>query len=156
MRTERTWKYVREHVCPTTQRCSAEFCDPFRTTPSTYVEECIGLQDCLFCKLVAGEIPSEKVFEDEQVLAFQDIRPQTPVHLLVIPKQHIASAQSVVESDTELIGHLHAMIPHIAEKAGISEKGYRVVTNIGHHGQQTVPHLHYHVLGGRQLGWPPG
>ncbi|WP_217997814.1 histidine triad nucleotide-binding protein [Alicyclobacillus acidiphilus] len=114
------------------------------------------VEDCLFCKLVAGEIPSEKLYEDDVVLAFQDIRPQAPVHVLVIPKRHIASAQTVTAEDANVLGHLHAVIPQVAEKTGIAEKGYRVVTNIGHHGQQTVPHLHYHVIGGRQLGWPPG
>lgn len=113
-------------------------------------------EDCLFCKLVAGEIPSDKVYEDEHILAFRDIRPQTPVHVLVIPKRHIASAQTVTAEDVTLLGHLHATIPTVVTKAGIDEKGYRVVSNVGTHGQQTVPHLHYHVLGGRQLGWPPG
>lgn len=114
------------------------------------------MADCLFCSLVAGDIPANKVYEDEFVLAFHDIRPQAPVHILVIPKRHIASAQDVAKDDAETLGHLHSVIPQIALEAGISEKGYRVVTNIGHHGQQTVPHLHYHIVGGRQLGWPPG
>ncbi|GMA58608.1 hypothetical protein GCM10025858_31110 [Alicyclobacillus sacchari] len=75
---------------------------------------------------------------------------------MVIPKRHISSAQSVLGTDGEILGHLHTIIPQIAESAGIAETGYRVVTNVGRHGQQTVPHLHYHILGGRQLGWPPG
>ncbi|GLV13560.1 histidine triad nucleotide-binding protein [Alicyclobacillus hesperidum] len=114
------------------------------------------MENCLFCQIVAGEIPSQKVYEDDVVYAFQDIRPQAPIHILIIPKRHISSAQSVTDSDTAILGHLHAVIPQIAANAGIAETGYRVVTNVGRHGQQTVPHLHYHVLGGRQLGWPPG
>jgi len=114
------------------------------------------MSDCLFCKIVDGSIPADKVYESDDFLAFRDIRPQAPVHVLIIPKQHIASADHVRDSDAHLIGRLQAVIPCIAESEGIAEKGYRVVTNIGTHGQQTVPHLHYHVLGGRQLQWPPG
>lgn len=114
------------------------------------------MADCLFCKLVSGEIPSDKVYEDDEVLAFNDIRPQAPVHVLLIPKAHITSAQTVAADDLPLIGRLHGLIPQIAEQLGVAKDGYRVVTNIGWHGQQTVPHLHYHILGGRQLGWPPG
>lgn len=112
--------------------------------------------DCLFCKIVAGEIPAEKVFENEAVLAFRDIRPQAPTHVLVIPKEHIASAQEVTDDNALVMGKIHSAIAQIANQEGIATKGYRVISNVGHHGQQTVPHLHYHVLGGRQLGWPPG
>lgn len=114
------------------------------------------MSDCLFCKIVAGEIPSDSVFEDDDFLAFRDIRPQAPTHVLLIPKKHIPSAQDVTMEDANLIGRLQAVIPLIAEKENLVEKGYRVVTNIGFYGQQTVPHLHYHIIGGRQLGWPPG
>jgi len=114
------------------------------------------MDNCLFCKLVAGEIPSERIFENDEVLAFRDIRPQAPVHVLLIPKKHIPSAQDVSNDDVQLIGRLHAVIPEIAKKENLVEKGYRVVTNIGFYGQQTVPHLHYHIIGGRQLAWPPG
>ncbi|EPZ48296.1 histidine triad nucleotide-binding protein [Alicyclobacillus acidoterrestris] len=114
------------------------------------------MADCLFCKLIAGEIPSDKVYEDDDVLAFRDIRPQAPVHVLVIPKQHVDSAQAVTPDDALLIGRLHATIPTIAKTLEIDQDGYRVVTNIGRYGQQTVQHLHYHIVGGRQLGWPPG
>ncbi|GMA62281.1 histidine triad nucleotide-binding protein [Alicyclobacillus fastidiosus] len=114
------------------------------------------MADCLFCKLVAGEIPSDKVYEDAEVLAFRDIRPQAPVHVLVIPKRHIDSAQAVSQEQAAMVGRLHAAIPGIAKSLDIDQEGYRVVTNVGRHGQQTVPHLHYHVVGGRQLGWPPG
>ncbi|SIS78660.1 histidine triad nucleotide-binding protein [Alicyclobacillus vulcanalis] len=114
------------------------------------------MNTCLFCQLVAGEIPSNKVYEDDHVLAFHDIRPQAPVHILIIPKRHIESAQAVTPEDRETLGYLHSIIPNIASDAGVAEDGYRLVANIGRHGQQTVPHLHYHLLGGRQLGWPPG
>lgn len=114
------------------------------------------MADCLFCKLVTGEIPSDKVYEDEEFIGFRDIRPQAPTHVLVIPKKHIDSAQTVTPDDAPLIGRLHAIIATVAEKLGIAKDGYRVVSNVGRHGQQTVPHLHYHILGGKQLGWPPG
>ncbi|MFD1673449.1 histidine triad nucleotide-binding protein [Alicyclobacillus fodiniaquatilis] len=112
--------------------------------------------DCLFCKIVAGEVPADKVFENDEVLAFHDIRPQAPVHVLLIPKKHIASAQDVTAEDAPLIGRLQAIVPEVAEKLGVAKQGYRLVTNIGWHGQQTVAHLHYHLVGGRQLAWPPG
>ncbi len=114
------------------------------------------MADCLFCKLIAGEIPAQRVYEDDEFLAFRDIRPQAPTHVLLIPKKHIASAQDVTREDTDLIGRLQAVIPTIATQENIAEKGYRVVTNVGFYGQQTVSHLHYHIIGGRQLGWPPG
>src|SRR5579875_1209008 len=131
----------------------------FMDKPS--IKECrirgrIKMDNCLFCKLVAGEIPSERIFENDEVLAFRDIRPQAPVHVLLIPKKHIPSAQDVSNDDVQLIGRLHAVIPEIAKKENLVEKGYRVVTNIGFYDQQTVPHLHYHIIGGRQLAWPPG
>lgn len=114
------------------------------------------MSDCLFCKIAKKELPAEILFENDEVIAFQDIRPQAPVHILIIPKKHITSAQLLQTEDIDLIGRLHYAIPKIADQSGVSEKGYRIVTNIGFHGQQTVPHLHYHLLGGRQLQWPPG
>ncbi len=114
------------------------------------------MTDCLFCKIVAGEIPAELVFENDELLAFRDIRPQAPTHVLLIPKKHIASAQDVTSEDSGLVGRIQTAIPIIATQEGLTEKGYRVVTNIGFYGQQTVPHLHYHIIGGRQLAWPPG
>ncbi|GMA49489.1 putative HIT-like protein [Alicyclobacillus contaminans] len=114
------------------------------------------MSDCIFCKIVAGELPSENVYETDDVLAFRDIRPQAPVHVLVIPKKHIQSAHHVAPEDAELVGRLHMAAQHVAEELGIAKDGYRLVTNIGWHGQQTVPHLHYHLIGGRQLQWPPG
>lgn len=114
------------------------------------------MADCLFCKIITGDVPSEKVFETEKVLAFRDIRPQAPVHILIIPKEHIASAQQINASNSQAVADIAEVIPKIAEQEGISKQGYRIVSNIGFHGQQTVEHLHYHLLGGRQLGWPPG
>lgn len=107
--------------------------------------------DCLFCKIAAGEIPATKVYEDEAAVAFHDINPVAPVHILVIPKRHIGSLAEVEAGDEELLGRLQLTIAKIAEKAGLAEDGYRVTTNIGDHGGQTVKHLHYHIIGGRKL-----
>ena len=106
--------------------------------------------DCLFCKIIRGTIPSNKVYEDEWCLAFHDIAPQTPVHILVIPKLHIASADGVNETNSQYIAHIFEVIPVIAAKAGL-EKGYRVITNCGDDACQTVKHIHFHVMGGRRL-----
>lgn len=114
------------------------------------------MDDCIFCKICRNEIPADKVAETEDVVAFRDIRPQAPVHVLVIPKKHIQSAYHVTGEDEALIGKIHVVAAQVAKSLDISDSGYRLVTNIGHHGQQTVLHLHYHLLGGRQLGWPPG
>ena len=114
------------------------------------------MADCLFCKIAAGDIPSNKLFEDDQLLAFYDIDPQAPVHFLVIPKKHIDSAAVLTEDDAALLGHIYAVIAQLAARLGIAENGYRVVTNVGADGGQTVKHLHFHVLAGRSLAWPPG
>ena len=106
--------------------------------------------DCLFCRIVKGEIPCNKVYEDESVLAFYDIAPQAPVHVLVIPKQHVASADEIGESNAELVARVFAVIPTVAKAAGLTN-GYRVITNVGEDGCQSVKHIHFHVLGGRQL-----
>ena len=111
--------------------------------------------DCLFCKIAAGEIPSNKLFEDDELLAFYDIDPQAPVHFLVIPKKHIDSAAALTEEDSALLGHVFAVIAKVCEELGC-EKGYRVVSNVGGDGGQTVKHLHFHVLAKRSLAWPPG
>ena len=111
--------------------------------------------DCLFCKMAAGEIPVNKVYEDEQVLAFHDIDPQAPVHFLVIPKKHLDSPAAITEQDAQLVGHMFAVIAKVAEQMGL-EKGYRVVTNCSEDGGQSVQHLHFHVLAKRSLAWPPG
>ena len=106
--------------------------------------------DCLFCKIVAGEIPSTKVYEDEQVLAFRDIAPMAPTHILVIPKTHIGSVAEVTAENSAVVAHIFQVIPQIAAAEGL-EKGYRVVSNCGPDAGQTVQHLHFHILGGRQL-----
>ncbi|MBD5384353.1 MAG: histidine triad nucleotide-binding protein [Ruminococcaceae bacterium] len=106
--------------------------------------------DCLFCKIVAGEIPSTKVYEDDKVLAFRDINPQAPVHILVIPKEHIGGVDEVTAENAAVIAHIFAKIAEIAKQEGLSD-GYRVVSNIGEHGCQSVRHLHFHILGGKQL-----
>lgn len=111
--------------------------------------------DCLFCKMVAGEIPVNKVYEDEQVLAFHDIDPHAPVHFLVIPKQHLDSPAAITEENAALVGHIFAVIAKLAGELGL-ENGYRVVTNCGADGGQSVQHLHFHVLAKRSLAWPPG
>ncbi len=112
--------------------------------------------DCLFCKIVAGEIPSKKVYEDDSVYAFLDIEPQAPTHFLVIPKAHIASANDLTSENADVVAHIFAVIPKIAKELGIAESGYRIVNNCGENGLQSVKHLHFHVLGGRLLQWPPG
>ena len=105
---------------------------------------------CLFCKIVAGEIPSTKVYEDESVLAFRDINPQAPTHILVIPKAHIASVAEVTAENSSVVAHIFEVIAKVAEAEGLKD-GYRVVSNCGDHAGQTVHHLHFHILGGKQL-----
>lgn len=110
----------------------------------------------IFAKIIAGEIPADKVYEDDQAIAFRDINPQAPVHILVIPRKPLVSVASANEGDRALLGHLLLVAAGIARDLGLEEDGYRLVTNIGDHGGQSVPHLHVHLLGGRALGWPPG
>ncbi|MFA6771341.1 MAG: histidine triad nucleotide-binding protein [Dehalococcoidales bacterium] len=109
------------------------------------------MKDCVFCKIVKGEIPCDKVYEDDQIIVFNDIHPQAPVHLLVIPKKHIKSIAVMNEKDVALVGQMVNIATRIAAAAGISAKGFRLVTNSGEEGGQVVPHLHWHILGGRQL-----
>jgi histidine triad (HIT) family protein len=106
--------------------------------------------DCIFCKIAAGEIPSKKVFEDDEVLAFYDIEPKAPVHVLIIPKMHIAGAREITAANSAVVAHVFSVIPQIAEKLGVSD--YRIVTNNGVDAGQTVHHLHFHLLAGRVLG----
>jgi len=106
--------------------------------------------DCIFCKIVAGEIPSTKVYEDEKILAFRDINPEAPVHVLVIPKEHIDSANCINESNSALVAHIFECIPKIAKAEGL-DGGYRIITNIGEDGGQSVHHMHFHILGGKKL-----
>lgn len=109
------------------------------------------MADCIFCKIINGEIPSEKVYEDDRIVGFLDIQAQAPVHILVVPKVHIASAQALDENSSDIAAHIFAVVPKIAQEQGIAEDGYRVLTNVGVHGGQSVPHLHFHILGGKQL-----
>ncbi len=111
---------------------------------------------CLFCRIVAGEIPSTVVHDDDEVLAFRDIAPRSPTHILVIPKTHVASVAALDDATAPLAGRLLLTAARIAESEGIAEAGYRVVSNVGAWGGQTVDHLHLHVMGGRSFGWPPG
>ncbi len=113
------------------------------------------MEDCLFCKIAAGEIPSKKIYEDDKVLAFYDIEPQAPVHLLVIPKEHICCADDINSGNSAIVAHVFEVIAKVAAELGL-KNGYRIVNNCGADGNQTVKHLHFHVLGGRLLGWPPG
>lgn len=113
-------------------------------------------EDCLFCKIVAGEIPCKEVYSDDDVLAFRDINPAAPTHILVIPKKHIARVADAEASDEALMGKLLLRANAIAAQEGLAEAGYRYVINTGGHGGQTVFHIHLHILGGRQMVWPPG
>lgn len=112
--------------------------------------------DCIFCKIIKGEIPCNKLYEDDKVLAFNDINPEAPVHFLVIPKKHVKSVSDLSTEEIDIVGHIMKVITNIAEDTGITEKGFRIVNNIGINGGQTVDHMHFHVLGGRMLQWPPG
>ena len=112
--------------------------------------------DCIFCKIANKEIPSTIVYEDEDVIAFRDLNPEAPVHILVIPKKHIASLNAATAEDQQLLGKVLLTIQKIAAEQGIAEKGYRVVTNCGEQGGQTVMHLHFHLIGGREMLWPAG
>ena len=109
-------------------------------------------EDCIFCKIVKGEIPSEKVYEDDEVLAFKDINPAAPIHILVIPKKHITSLAEMEDGDEKIVGKIYKVINEIAEQLGVKENGYRVIVNCGKDGGQEVGHLHFHLLAGTQLG----
>jgi len=112
--------------------------------------------DCLFCKIVSGAIPCDKVYEDADLLAFRDIKPQAPVHVLVIPKRHLTTLNDISEADTLLAGKLVLAGKDIASQLGIAEAGYRLVNNCNADGGQAVGHIHFHILGGRRMHWPPG
>ena len=111
--------------------------------------------DCLFCKLIAGQIPSKKVYEDDKVFAFEDINPQAPTHVLIIPKQHIEGLNKASEEDAEILGYMQLTAAKLGRERGI-ESGYRTVLNVGPGAGQSVFHIHLHLLGGRNLSWPPG
>ena len=106
--------------------------------------------DCLFCKIIAGEIPSKKVYEDDMVYAFHDIEPQAPVHVLIVPKEHICCANEITPDNSRYVAHIYEVVPKLAKELGL-ENGYRVVNNCGEDGAQSVFHLHFHLLGGRKL-----
>jgi histidine triad (HIT) family protein len=111
---------------------------------------------CLFCRIVAGELPSTRVHEDDQIIGIRDIAPRSPTHVLLLPRRHIGSAADLTAADAALVGHLFAVAAEVARREGIAERGYRVVTNIGQWGGQSVDHLHFHLMGGRAFEWPPG
>jgi histidine triad (HIT) family protein len=115
-----------------------------------------GGRDCLFCRVVAGDLPSTPVHEDDLVVAIRDINPQAPTHILILPRAHIASADDLTRADGELLGRIFEVAAKLARSEGIAEDGYRIVTNVGRNGGQTVDHLHFHLLGGRRFTWPPG
>lgn len=114
------------------------------------------MSDCLFCKMVAQEIPVKIVYEDDKLIAIEDINPAAPVHILLIPREHISSLNDITEDQLELMGHIQMAAAGLARKLGIAADGYRLLNNCGKWGGQDVLHIHYHLLGGRQLGWPPG
>ena len=109
------------------------------------------MEDCIFCKIVKGEIPSKKLYEDEEVLAFYDVNPEAPVHFLVVPKKHIQSVSEINEKNADVISHIFVVISKIAKELNIDKDGYRVISNVGDNGGQSVKHIHFHVLGGRKL-----
>jgi histidine triad (HIT) family protein len=111
---------------------------------------------CLFCKIIAGEIPSKKVYEDDELYAFEDINPQAPLHALIVPRQHIATLNDLAAKDDDLVGSMVRRAAAIAKERGVDGSGYRTVLNCNSHAGQTVFHIHLHVLGGRALSWPPG
>lgn len=114
------------------------------------------MSDCIFCKIAEKKIPSKIVHEDDKAVAFDDVNPQAPTHVLIIPRKHVASIAELNEADTGLLGHLMLTGSKVAKQKGIAEGGYRLVVNTGRNGGQTVFHLHLHVLGGRPMHWPPG
>ncbi len=111
--------------------------------------------DCIFCKIINKEIPSKIIYEDEKILMFNDINPEAPIHFLVIPKKHIESAEKITPENSEIVSYIFIKIAEITKKLGL-ENGFRIVNNCGDDGGQTVKHIHFHVLGGRKLSWPPG
>jgi len=114
------------------------------------------MTDCLFCKMVSGEIAPDTIYEDDDVLAFRDINPQAPTHVLVVPKQHVSTINDLDTDSSVLVGKMMLAAAKIAQQEGFAEQGYRTVMNCNDHGGQTVFHIHLHLLGGRVMGWPPG
>jgi len=114
------------------------------------------MKDCLFCKIVNGEMNTDIIYEDEAIMAFQDIEPQAPVHILIIPKKHISTLLDLEKEDEALIGHIYSVAVQLARDNGIAEDGFRIVSNCNEKGGQSVYHIHFHLLGGRNMQWPPG
>jgi histidine triad (HIT) family protein len=114
------------------------------------------MSDCLFCRIIRGEIPSKKVYEDDRTFAFQDINPQAPTHVLIVPKKHIVGINEADTGDAELIGYCQLVAAKLARERGLEPGGYRTVYNVGRDAGQSVFHLHLHLIGGRKLAWPPG
>lgn len=114
------------------------------------------MSDCLFCRIIAGVIPSQKVYEDDLLVAIQDITPQAPHHLLIIPRKHIVNCLGIGDDDRDLIGHVHQVAAALARERGVAESGFRIVTNSNADAGQSVFHIHFHFLAGRHLSWPPG
>ncbi len=112
--------------------------------------------DCIFCKIIKGEIPAKIIYEDDKILAFKDISPIAPTHILFIPKEHIESVNFLENQHIDLVGEIILKMKEVAAKLGIGDEGYRIVNNCGNLGGQTVGHLHFHLIGGRQMQWPPG
>jgi len=114
------------------------------------------MENCIFCKIITGEIPASKVFEDEKIIAFEDINPQAPIHILLIPKEHFASLKDIPEDKKNILSHILLKARQIAQEKGIAESGYRIVLNTERDSGQEVFHIHFHLLGGRKMQWPPG
>ncbi|MGR6835422.1 histidine triad nucleotide-binding protein [Syntrophomonas erecta] len=112
--------------------------------------------DCIFCKIIAGDIPSRVAYQDEYLVAIHDIEPAAPVHILLLPREHIGSLDELTNDHISLMGHIQLVASSLAREFNIAEEGYRLVSNCGEKGGQSVPHIHYHLLGGRKMQWPPG
>jgi histidine triad (HIT) family protein len=123
---------------------------------SDAVSDAARLEDCIFCRIVAGDVPADIVDRSDQAIAFRDLNPQAPVHVLVIPRRHIENAATVEHGDADVMADMVVMAGRVAQEQGIAERGYRLVFNVGEDATNTVPHLHLHVLGGRRMTWPPG
>jgi len=114
------------------------------------------MTECIFCCIAGGELPANIIYQDERVIAFRDVNPQAPIHIIIVPKKHIGSVLELSPADKDLVGQIHLAAAKISQNEGVAETGFRLVVNTGRHAGQSVPHLHYHLLGGRELAWPPG
>lgn len=114
------------------------------------------MSDCIFCKIASGDIPGDVVYQDDRVIAVNDIDPKAPVHILIMPKKHIPSLNEIDDSNKDIMAHILTVAANLAKAKGVAEKGYRIVNNCGVQGGQSVEHIHFHLLGGRSLTWPPG